>query len=242
MKYTICPIVHGVQGFSIDKETPRNFSFLVRSFLPDVVRDYVIFPLIDWDEIVGNRQLSALEMEKGLPRQKLLRLKHTVGSDILWMFPKKGVNLNWIYTEIYDKFQREINAKVRIYKEDVNLCGIGHSWGGQLLLRYIFDSKYRFHGLFTIGAPITAVSGAFKDWGRLPPNLRFWVNFRMKYDWIGSQFKYHKSEQIRKFVEDVHISSWNPKTWLLLGAHVYYWQSKKVAKKIADTIMTNFYA
>ena len=242
MNYTIIPILHGVQAFSLDKETVRDFIAGVRAYVPDQFKDWIKFQIIDWDDIVGQRQLEAFEMEKGLPKQRLLKLKHTVGSDLLWDVQTRNLNGDQnIYNQIVSFVTLQIGELKKVYGNTSNLVLIGHSWGGQRALSYCFDSPFNVHGLITMGSPITAVSGRFPDWGKLPTDLKFWLNFRMAGDWIGSQFKYHKSQQFREFVEDIHLSSWNPLNWFTIKAHTYYWKSKEVHKRIAEKIIREFY-
>ena len=250
MKYVICGIVHGVQAFGLDRNAITEFSNKIRDKIPNNFRDYFVSKVIDWDRIAGARQEEALEMERDLPnwidrlalKKKLIQLKHRVGSDIMFEFPAKSANgMNWIAQQEFDMFEETINSEVRKHKENCYVTLIGHSWGGQKALRYCFDSTYPISGLVTMGSPITAVSGAWQDWGKLPPALQFWLNIRAAGDWIGSVFKNHKSVAFKEFVKDFFISSWNPKKWTTIGAHTSYWTSDSCIEKIANTIITQFF-
>ena len=243
MKYTIVPFIHGVQLGELDKETVRGLIQKTRAHLPDWVRDYVIFPIIDWGEVVAQRQLEAFEMEAGLPDQGLLKIKHTLFSDIFWdVMTEEKLGDPSITAEVIAMLRNSIDTAVQRYGEDSNIVLVGHSYGGQRALSFCFDSKYTVQGLVTMGAPITLRSGRFRDWGKLPPKLKFWLNFRARHDVIGSQFSHHKNPTFRAFVEDVHLDSWNPLMFLKVKAHCSYWTRDDVAEKLANVIVKNLYS
>jgi len=237
MKNNIIITIHGVNSEFLDSAKIHKFNNTIKKLLPENKQAHNIFKVFNWDIIVGERQLDAMEMEEGLPRQRMLRLKHTVWSDVFWDCQTTARPVEkTMYNEIYQKLSNEIDELLTLYGMDSNIVIIGHSWGGQRALSYCYNGKHKIKGIFTMGAPITAVSGKFTDWGKVPP-IDFWVNFRMRYDWVGSQFNLHKSKDIRNFVQDVHINKWwSPKCWTIFGAHSAYWTHKTVHKAIADIL------
>lgn len=211
--------------------------------MPDIYKTHCIFRLFDWGEFTGERQIEALTMEKDLPRQKFLKLKHLWGSDILWDIQTSNkVNRQTFFYKVSDTFHNMVMNLMNQYDANSNLIFCGHSYGGQKAITFAFDSTFPVKGLITMGSPITAISGRFSDWGKIPPHLHFWQNFRFKYDWIGSCFHNHKNKAFTNFVQCEHLSSWNPKTWFILGAHTAYWNCSEVHKMIAEKIMKTFYS
>lgn len=257
IQYTIVGIIHGIKAFAYDDNLISKFIYNLRDHIPHNLRGYIIFVKINWDNIVADRQLEAFEMEKNLPNQRILKLKHTLLSDIMWDVQTKNKNgtVN-IYNKIVEHISKEMDSRLLKYGVDSNKVLIGHSWGGQRALSYCFDSVYKIDGLITMGSPITAVSGRFLDWGKLPDGLQFWLNFRNIYDWIGSQFKYHKNPAFASFVKDYLFKSRSPIDWIIdkiplpsfitgipsmLHAHSSYWTSKFVHKEIANYLTEHFY-
>ncbi len=238
------PITHGVQAFDLNKEIVREFGFKVKEALPIELRVRFRPFVIDWDDILGGRQMEAFRtMAAGRKRQRLLKLKHTVGSDLAWLFPGKHSEsgFSFLYERVFDKIKREIDSRYRSAGEDAKIVHCGHSLGGQLALRYCWDSTYPVDGLITMGAPIDMFSGAFLGWGKKPPLREFWLNVNMKWDWIGSEMGLHPNPDIRDLAEDLIVNPWwNPLRMTTLGAHTAYWTDKRVIRGIAKRINDAF--
>lgn len=244
MRYLLLPIIPGVQPEKLDKRPIQDFALKLRSQFPDALRGFIVPKIIDWEDLVHDRQMEAFAMDKDRPRQKLLMWKHTLGSDILWGLRTRATEgEKTIEDEVYDFIDAEIVAAVeKLGADNTDVCVIAHSHGGQRAFTYTWDAKYPVTGLITMGTEITMVSGTFKDWGRPSPALKFWDNYLMKFDMIGSDFKYHKSESLRKLVRQHDIWSIDPRTLMTLGAHGYYWKHDGLIREVAETISREYYS
>lgn len=240
MQLKIVVISHGVEAGSANMAGyARPLIDGIRSFIPDAkLHEYVFIPF-EWDAMVRDRQLQMYEaVEKGLWRQRFRKLKHTLGSDVIWCGRSKTPNPDDFLNRMFSTIDSDIEELVRGFPNSKIYC-IGHSQGSQNLLEYCFDTKFKVSGLFTLGSIIAARSGAYADYGHLPNGLDFWVNFYNKADFVSSRIGgVHPSKQIATFVKDHEVPlGFNPLNYTLIGAHTMYWKSAFVHKVIADALL-----
>jgi hypothetical protein len=210
----------------------------IRDYIPEERLHQFAFIPYDWESLVRDRQLSIYRaVEDGLHRKALRKLKHTMGSDVIWCGRAKNPSAKDFLVQMFNSIDGEIEELARGFP-DFKVYAIGHSQGSQNLLEYCFDSRFKVSGLFTLGSIITARSGAYADWGHLPDGLEFWHNFYNKWDFVSSRIQsVHPSKQIAEFVVDHEVPlGLNPMNYTLLGAHCMYWKSSFVHKAIAEVL------
>ena len=235
MKITDLVIIeHGVQN----SKDMGNYAFPliegIKKYLPNP-QDYCFFPY-DWNRLAQPRQLEMYEsVEKGLWRQKLRKLKHTFGGDII------GTGRSKTGQDFLNKMTTELDEDIDIFLShglEFKIHLIGHSQGSQNLCNFMWDSKHKdlIMGFISLGSPISAGSWMFDDWGRVPPTLKYWHNFYNKFDFISSRLeKVHPSDSIKNFVIDHEVPlGINPLNYTLWGSHSIYWKSDFCHKKIAE--------
>lgn len=233
-----CIVVHGVE----DKEISDNFAVgFINGIQENLKSDKVFFSSYNWSHLVHDRQMQAFEaMSKGLGWEKFRKLKHTIGSDLLWYNRTKSSKSGDMFRKIHDGLDCKINDMIFAHgsPEPFKIVLIGHSLGSQICLGHCFESVHKnIIGLISMGSPIGMYSGMFDDWGHLPDCLKnigtFWMNFWNKYDVVSSPLENHPSEEIGLFVEDRRVETWNPLNCAMLRAHSVYWDHSGVHKAIA---------
>jgi hypothetical protein len=243
MNYVIFPILHGVQDKAISNDYADNFISNIKENLSGIEKNYLVADPINWSKTSQYKQMEVFkQVEKGLWNQKLRQMKHTLGSDALWYArtrTKEG-----FFNDIHRQIDQSIAEKLYRAGKGARICLFGHSLGSQIVYNHCFESgiDIAVDGIFLAGSPFTAYSGMFENWGNIPPNLKgFAVNFFNKFDFISSRIaKVHPSKEIADRFEDYEVPvGWlNPLNYLkIIGAlrnHTCYWESKFVAKIVAE--------
>lgn len=236
-QYVVSPILHGVQFSEIQDDYASDFIQGVKSFLPEDQRGFWVPVPYNWTHLTHGRQMFVYSLvESGLMNQKLRKLKHVVGSDVVWSARAKP-GTKCFYNDFVLELTEKINYHLNIYK-GAKLITMGHSQGTQLLLCYFFDYPSIVDGFMSMGSPISMGSGMFDNFGRVPPNLGFWWNFYNTRDFISSRIQdVHPSSEIKKFAKDFRVPlGLNPLGWTTIGSHCAYWKSKFVHKTIAEKL------
>lgn len=236
MKHVIFVVLHGVQFKELADNFADEFIEGVKHYLSNEERNYLIPLPYNWTHTTQYRQMQIFDkVEVGLGKQNLRRIKHTLGSDIVWYNRTKSDT--GFFTSIHKKLDDLISEKLQS-RTDEQIVIFGHSLGSQIAFNYCWETKLgEIAGIFLAGSPFTMYSGMFSDWGRLPSNLqKFLVNFYNKKDFVSSRIQgVHPSKEIADFVKDYEVPiGWNPFDWLTLDSHGVYWKSKFVWKVVAD--------
>lgn len=249
MNYVLLPIAHGVEVSKIPEDYARPLLERVTKLLTDDEKSYLI-PLPYNYTIRTNECQNKIyqAVEQGLGNQELRRLKHTVGSDVTWSFIVAKNEAPCFYTDFVKDMTIFIDEAKSKYPDAKKLC-VGHSQGTQLFYSFFFDYKEAVDGFISMGSPISMNSGAYPDFGKVPANLKSWINLYNDMDFVSSRLQgFHPSKAISDFVIDYEVPlGWNPifhlpksmfKIQLVAGllAHVMYWKSDFVAKIIAKKI------
>jgi len=236
----IVAISHGVENTDNPGEYARGLIEGIKSKMTLRQFEDFIFIQLDTNQLFQPRQMEIYKkVEKGLRRQFLRKLKHTIGSDVVWSNRSKSGNDAWSQKVNY--INQMIDPHVRRAGEkNYRIHLIGHSQGSQDLLEYCFDCTYPAYGLITMGSPISMKSGTFEDWGHLPKGLGYWHNFYNTLDFIGSRLeKVHPSKEIADFVIDHEVPiGWNPLEWTKLGSHCCFWKRDFVHRTIATILVS----
>ena len=238
MRHVIFPVLHGVQLDSIPDDFAASFIEGVGSYLSPEEKKHVVFLQYNWSKVTLERQMEIYNcVEKGLLRQNLRKIKHTMASDVVWYNRTKSDQgfFNYVHNEldriIGEQIQKHRNARVALF---------GHSLGSQIAFNYCWETKHGdVAGIFFAGSPFTMYSGMFPGWGRLPQNLtHFLINFYNKYDFISSRIQgVHPAREVADFVRDYEVPvSYNPFDWFTFGSHGVYWNSKFVWKVVAENL------
>jgi hypothetical protein len=247
MMYCLFPIAHGVEIKPIKQDYAAPLIEGINKYLTEKERGFFIPLPYNYSVHTNEREMQMFNaVEAGLGNQELRRLKHTIGSDVSWSFILAKNSASCFYLDFTTALSNLINeAKLKYMNSKVVCCG--HSQGSQLLYSFIFDSATPIEGFISLGSPISMNSGAWDDWGKLPPNIKFWDNFYNDMDFVSSRIQgVHPSKEIADFVWDYKVPlGWNPiyhipflKTQLIAGlmAHLVYWNSDFVHQKIAEKI------
>lgn len=249
MKYCLLPIAHGVEVNKIPQNYAQPLIDGINNLLTDEERGFLIPLPYDYTDKTNDRQMQMFNaVEQGLDNAELRRLKHTVGSDVTWSFIIAKAGGECFYTDFVQNVSAYIDQALAKYP-DAKICCVGHSQGTQLLYSFLFDYPRQVDAFISMGSPISMNSGAYPDFGKIPPNLKSWWNFYNDMDFVSSRLQdVHPSEAIASFVNDFKVPlGWNPifhlpeflsKFQLLaaLEAHCIYWKSDFVYKKIAGKI------
>lgn len=239
MNYVLFVVIHGVQLRAIRDNYADKLIEGVRSNFPIEHRGYFVPLVYNWSGITHERQLEMYRaVESGLPwyaRKPLRKLKHTVGSDVVWSGrAKEGTKC--FYSQFLADLSQKLEEQVQRYRNP-RIVFFGHSQGSQNALCFIWDYGRIVSAFFSAGSPISMASGMFDDWGRAPANLQRWVNFWNPMDWISSPLGSHPSKEIRALVNDARVPLGpNPLNWTTAGAHGIYWRSPFVHKRVAEEI------
>lgn len=224
--------VHGI-GVSEDKLQTLRFISDIYSNIKHKGKNTI--KSINWSSLVEDRQKFAYKsMEGNLKKSFLRKIKHSLGSDILW-YARNKEKVGFFYN-VNELIKNEVNSILQKFGEKTKLVFIGHSWGTQIIYENLFDIDHPIESFITMGSPMGAVSGRFNDWGRIPKNLKSWVNFYSTHDFISSCFKNHPNKDIAEFVENIEVKNYNPFNWLILRAHSSYFESKTVKEEIVRII------
>lgn len=223
---------------------------LIISHLNEEERAYFIPLPYNYTVSTNERQNRMFEaVDKGLGNEELRRLKNTIGSDITWSFITAKAGGKCFYTDFVEGIGNFIE-EARIKYPNAKICAIGHSQGTQLFYSFFFDFLDDVDCFISMGSPISMNSGAYPSWGKVPITVKKWINFYHWMDFVSSKLQgCHPSPDIANFVTDYEVPSawWKllyklpaPFCKAMIGAgvlaHVSYWSSDFVAKKIADEI------
>ena len=158
-QYVVSPILHGVQFSEIQDDYASDFIQGVKSFLPEDQRGFWVPVPYNWTHLTHGRQMFVYSLvESGLMNQKLRKLKHVVGSDVVWSARAKP-GTKCFYNDFVLELTEKINYHLNIYK-GAKLITMGHSQGTQLLLCYFFDYPSIVDGFMSMGSPISMGSGS----------------------------------------------------------------------------------
>ena len=258
--YVLLPIAHGVELKQIQADYAEPLIDLIRSYLSDDEKNYLVPLPYNYTLKTHDRQLEMFNsVEAGLGNKELRRLKHTVGSDVTWSFITAKDSGDCFYRDFSNDMTNLIgNARVK-YNGPKILC-LGHSQGTQLFYSFFFDYHKIIDCFISLGSPISMNSGAYPDFGKVPSNLSSWINFYHDKDFISSRLQgVHPAKAVADFVVDYEVpKGWNPIYYIpdnIMGfnsfilsslfnsfkAHTAYWKSKFVAKKIADKVKELMY-
>jgi pimeloyl-ACP methyl ester carboxylesterase len=238
VRTVIFPVLHGVHSAALQDRFAEELIAGVAGFLTEQERRAFLPLPFNWSSRTKERQLRAFAaVERGLPQNKLRRLKHTLGSDVVWYNRTKTDESGFFAT-----MHRDLDARLATALElhpGSPVVIFGHSLGSQIAFNYCWETALEsVSGVFFAGSPFTMYSGMFSDWGRLPPKLRngFLVNFFNRRDFISSPIQgVHPSGEIAAFVTDCEVPrKWNPWDAITLEAHSVYWRSRVVWKTVAS--------
>jgi hypothetical protein len=240
MKYLIWHITHGVET-GLENDYAAKHIELVRKYIDSSYLDYIVPHATNWSEVVEDRQRKTWEMENELALSSFRKTCVEIACDLLWYrSSKQSAGKFDVFSRIHGKLEFELELLLDKYGADAGIVREGHSLGSQIMLDACFESKQHTTGLITIGSPISKYSGMYPDWGHLPEKeLRWWINLYANRDLVASEFRKHPSEQIRSFVEDYRVKSFNPLNWPILKAHTFYWKDDFVCKTIAKRLVNH---
>lgn len=252
MNYVLMPIAHGVELKNINSDYATPLIDGIRKNLTEQEKNYLIPLPYNYTASTNARQiLMFMATDYGLGNQELRKLKHTIGSDVTWSFILAKDGKECFYTDFVQGIKNLLNKGVTDYNAARIMC-VGHSQGTQLFYSYFFDSDFEIDCFASLGSPISMNSGAWPDFGRVPKNLKCWLNFYNDMDFVSSKLQgAHLSKEIADFVVDYKVPlGWNPiyhipfmKMQLLAGllAHIMYWKSDYVAKILAEKVKELIY-
>lgn len=255
MKYVLLSVAHGVEFKKIHRDYASPLIDRINSCLTKSERDHLILLPYNYTVKTNDRQMQVFgATDKGLGNEDLRRLKHTVGSDVTWSFIIAKDGKECFYTDFVSDLKAMIDACRQKYPSCKVMC-VGHSQGTQLFYSFFFDYAQTVDSFVSMGSPISMNSGAYTNWGKVPSVIGSWINFYHWMDFISSRLQgCHPSKAIADFVVDYEVPSawWKIlyklpatlcKAMLVAGlmAHVSYWKSDFVARKIADEIKRLMY-
>jgi hypothetical protein len=241
--------LHGVEFGEIKSDFANVLFNGIRDNLSESQCEKLITIPYNWTHYTNERQMQMFNsVEKGLWNQNLRKYKHTIGSDVTWTVGRAKQGTKRFIDDIKFELSSLIEVNLKKYP-DAKIVLFGHSQGSQVAFNFIFDYQGTIDCLITAGSPISMNSGMFDDWGKIPKNLKQFVNFYNKADFVSSKLQsVHPSEEISNFVKDyeVPLPEWKPCYWKynlksmkLIGAlksHLIYWESDFVHKTIASLI------
>lgn len=253
MNYVLWPIAHGVEFDVIQQDYAAPLIESVRANLSDEEKNYLVPLPYNYTLRTNQRQLQMFNaVEAGLGNQELRRLKHTVGSDVTWSFIIAKQDRPCFAQEFVQDVCAIISNGLNTYGKNSKILCAGHSQGSQNFYSFFFEYSGVIDCFVSLGSPISMNSGAWDDWGMVPPNLKSWINFYHDLDFVSSRIQgVHPSKAIADFAVDYKIpNGLNPLFWFPhfkiagmdsrifagLKAHISYWKSQFVAKIIAEKV------
>src|SRR3990167_1366977 len=224
----------------------------IQKNLPGSDVDRFSFIALDWNKDVQPRELRVFDAcEKGLPFEKARKIKMTMAADVVCSARTKAGKgqLEKTFAEVDEIIFLHMAKNLG---KMVKIAHIGHSQGGQNAWEFCFDTKYPASLLCVMGSPIDLKSPAFEDYG-CAPNVPTILNFWNGLDIVSSRLDtVHPSPSIAAVVDDVEIKlpGWSPIVaikkvnvkgflgilWATARAHLYYWKSSQVHKRIAEEL------
>jgi predicted alpha/beta hydrolase len=144
----------------------------VAGFLTEQERRAFLPLPFNWSSRTKERQLQGFAaVERGLPQNKLRRLKHTLGSDVVWYNRTRTDKSGFFAT-----MRRDLDARLATALEfhaGSPFVIFGHSLGSQIACNCCLATALAsVSGAFFAGSPFGMYPGMYSDWGRLPPKLR----------------------------------------------------------------------
>lgn len=248
MNYVLVPIAHGVELSVIGENYALPLIEGVRNRLTDEEKNYFVPIPYNYTVRTNARQsMMFAAVEDGLGNAEARRLKHTVGSDVTWSFIVAKNGGPCFFKDFTTDIAALVERSMQKYPGAKTLF-VGHSQGTQNFYSFFFEWPGIADHFISMGSPISMNSGAYEDWGKVPPRLRQWTNLYNDLDFVSSRLEQvHPSKEIASLVKDVKIPlGWNPLFWLPTSkfprlrlaagfmAHVEYWKRPEVHDLIAN--------
>lgn len=194
-------------------------------------RAHVRFHPVNYSVILEEKEKTILSWMKHDHWQRLREFGCFFIGDILaYAHPKRPAEPG---DPIYDihKLLAEVVANVMVDHPKSEKWIIAHSLGCVVGFGFSWDIK--IDCLITMGNPHNYFSIRFKNFGQDNPNLPHFFNFHDPWDPISTRVS--ENPNFTR-VYDVVLKNWNPWKKLPIRAHVAYWKSKELAKRLADLI------